>query len=70
MLTCPFCGVDDFDAIGLKYHLLSGHCDSFVNVEAIRETVRDVTGSDRFYDSNGSTGLDDGPPNSILRHDD
>ena len=28
-VTCPFCGDDDFDLIGLKAHLLRGHCDQF-----------------------------------------
>lgn len=32
-LTCPFCGTNDFDAIGLKGHLLRGWCDEFEAVE-------------------------------------
>ena len=31
-LHCPFCGEDDFDAIGLKAHLLRGHCEAFESV--------------------------------------
>lgn len=29
MITCPFCMETDFDAIGLKHHLLSGGCETF-----------------------------------------
>lgn len=29
MVICPFCNEDDFDLIGLKAHLLRGHCDPF-----------------------------------------
>jgi hypothetical protein len=28
LLTCPFCKEEDFDLIGLKYHLLS-YCEVF-----------------------------------------
>jgi len=28
-ITCPFCGEEDFDLIGLKDHLLSSHCEVF-----------------------------------------
>lgn len=28
-ITCPFCGGMDFDKIGLKIHLESGHCDEY-----------------------------------------
>ncbi len=28
-ITCPFCLDIDFDLIGLKLHLLNGHCDKF-----------------------------------------
>lgn len=28
-LVCPFCDDGDFDDVGLKYHLLLGHCDKF-----------------------------------------
>ena len=33
--TCPFCGEKDFDNVGLKWHLTSGHCDDFNNTECI-----------------------------------
>lgn len=33
MLTCPFCKEQDFDAIGLKQHLLVGWCEAFNKVE-------------------------------------
>jgi hypothetical protein len=29
MLACPFCGEAEFDAVGLKIHLLAGHCNEF-----------------------------------------
>lgn len=28
-MTCPFCGEQDFDALGLKRHLLYWGCDVF-----------------------------------------
>jgi hypothetical protein len=28
-LACPFCGETDFEATGLKIHLLAGHCKEF-----------------------------------------
>jgi hypothetical protein len=33
LLTCPFCGDDKFDELGLKIHLLKGHCEKFEKVE-------------------------------------
>lgn len=30
-ITCPFCGQEDFDDIGLKYHLKM-HCDKYDQV--------------------------------------
>jgi hypothetical protein len=33
--TCPFCKEPDFDLIGLKCHLLSGHCDNYNQTPAI-----------------------------------
>lgn len=32
-LICPFCSDFDFDDVGLKHHLLHGHCESFNKVE-------------------------------------
>lgn len=32
-MVCQFCGEEEFDAPGLKIHILSGNCDAF---EAIR----------------------------------
>ena len=32
-LQCPFCKETEFDAIGLKQHLINGWCESFVKVE-------------------------------------
>lgn len=28
-ITCPFCNETDFDFIGLKLHIVNGHCDKF-----------------------------------------
>lgn len=28
-VSCPFCKDDDFDILGLKYHLYNGHCNKF-----------------------------------------
>jgi len=36
-IQCPFCKENDFDFIGLKNHLLSGHCEDFNNVMSIEE---------------------------------
>ena len=33
-LVCPFCGEQDFDKPGLKYHLET-YCDEYKNVEVI-----------------------------------
>jgi hypothetical protein len=33
-VTCPFCGDDNFDLIGLKAHFLRGWCEPF------NETIR------------------------------
>jgi hypothetical protein len=41
MIACPFCNEADFDAIGLKNHLISGDCDVFEDVPAIERRVRE-----------------------------
>lgn len=28
-ISCPFCGEDDFDLLGLKHHLSYGWCDVY-----------------------------------------
>ena len=28
-VSCPFCGEEDYDLIGLKMHFLNGWCDEF-----------------------------------------
>ena len=33
-MTCPFCGENDFDAIGLKSHLLNW-CEVFETTETV-----------------------------------
>ena len=34
-IVCPFCEEEDFDLIGLKSHLLKGHCDDFEKTERL-----------------------------------
>ena len=34
-LYCPFCNLCEFDAIGLKDHLLSGDCKPFNEIEIL-----------------------------------
>lgn len=29
LIKCPFCGEDDFDLVGLKIHLMNGHCEEY-----------------------------------------
>lgn len=36
ILTCPFCGQDNFDAAGLKSHLSHGDCDLFNSIETLK----------------------------------
>jgi hypothetical protein len=36
-MECPFCKEGDFDAIGLKHHLLSGYCEDFDGVVSVEE---------------------------------
>lgn len=28
-ISCPFCGENDFDLLGLKIHLMRGWCEQF-----------------------------------------
>ena len=30
-VKCPFCGLQDMDLVGMKLHILRGHCDVFDN---------------------------------------
>lgn len=43
-IICPFCQETDFDAIGLKDHLLSGGCETF-NTTITIEQERHLTSS-------------------------
>ena len=36
LMSCPFCGEDDFDLVGLKSHLVHGDCDEFNKTENIK----------------------------------
>lgn len=35
LIDCPFCDESDFDKIGLKSHLLNGHCEAFDKTERV-----------------------------------
>lgn len=37
IMICPFCGESEFDAIGLKHHLLSGYCEMFTRVISVEQ---------------------------------
>ena len=37
LVSCPFCGEQDFDLIGLKYHLQQGHCTNYNEMSTMRE---------------------------------
>ena len=39
-MKCPFCGEDDFDLIGLKYHLLN-YCKIFEETETMINYFKD-----------------------------
>lgn len=45
--ACPFCGETDFDATGLKIHLLAGHCDKFNAVSVDIPRTREVKTTSR-----------------------
>jgi len=36
-IDCPFCKETDFDTVGLKHHLLSGHCEDFNDIMSVDE---------------------------------
>jgi len=36
-LVCPFCGTDDFDALGLKNHLQAGDCKAYNDTPTLAE---------------------------------
>lgn len=40
-IICPFCNERDFDAIGLKNHLLSDHCDAFNKTITIEQEYQE-----------------------------
>lgn len=37
MITCPFCSEDDFDLIGLKIHLINGHCNAYNTLSVVQK---------------------------------
>jgi len=37
-LICPFCIEGDFDYVGLKHHLLAGHCEDFNSTPSIERS--------------------------------
>ena len=40
MRACPFCREADFDAVGLKVHLSSGHCEAYESTPSPARTAR------------------------------
>lgn len=44
-LSCPFCGEDDFDLVGLKRHLSRGWCEVFENTD--KETEQSTCTDER-----------------------
>lgn len=52
-IACPFCGEQDFDAVGLKHHLRAGHCDQYEHTPGIDEAREarpaDTEGKDRTW---------------------
>ena len=53
-IKCPFCDEDDFDEIGLKYHLMY-HCDVYDSIDISSIKGLFLTGV-REYDS-GTGGI-------------
>lgn len=39
-LACPWCKDTDFDDVGLKLHITSGHCDAFNNLSVALPVTR------------------------------
>lgn len=35
-IRCPFCGENDFDKYGLKYHLMVFGCDEFEKADQVQ----------------------------------
>ena len=38
--SCPFCGDDDFDPVGLKHHLEHGHCEAYEKTKTFADVLR------------------------------
>jgi hypothetical protein len=36
IIECPFCHDSDFDLIGLKIHLVSGHCEELEKITLVQ----------------------------------
>jgi hypothetical protein len=36
-IVCPFCKEDDFDLVGLRNHIMSGHCEPFESTPTIEQ---------------------------------
>lgn len=39
-VECQFCGETDFDLLGVKLHLLNGHCPVFESLESPAQVER------------------------------
>jgi len=35
MKTCPFCGEQEYDLVGLKFHLECGECEKYNETERV-----------------------------------
>lgn len=40
-ISCPFCDEEDYDNIGLKYHLQSGHCEEYNKTRTPQEETEE-----------------------------
>jgi len=43
--VCPFCKESDFDAYGLKWHLLNGKCEPFEDIGTVGQSMFGLTQS-------------------------
>lgn len=53
-MNCPFCGETDFDALGLKHHLLFGYCKEFNSIVDVNPYICTDSESDQESEGKGS----------------
>lgn len=77
LISCPFCKEPDFDLVGLKIHLLSGHCEPMMKLSFDRpkkaaweppETHCHATRDDGDCSWKDCPQLRDGEPANTHRH--